>query len=99
MALDFSEMDCWFFSSMMWSGVEPEPRQYNVTYLNIMKNIVELLQSNQIFVLLDMHQDALSTRTGSYDGIPLWLYERFQPPAHRCMKEVFMLFEFSFDVH
>ncbi|CAF3548970.1 unnamed protein product [Rotaria sordida] len=40
---------------MMWSGVEPEPNKYNVTYLNIMKNIIELLESNHIFVLLDMH--------------------------------------------
>jgi len=50
----------------MWSGVEPEPQQYNVTYLNVMKNIIELLESNSIFVLLDMHQDVLSTRTGGY---------------------------------
>jgi endoglycosylceramidase len=69
---------------MMWAGVEPEPQQYNMTYLNIMKNIVELLQANQIFVLFDMHQDVLSSRTGSYDGIPAWLYDRFPPPAHPC---------------
>lgn len=79
-----------FVFSMMWSGVEPQPQQYNVTYLNIMKEIVELLQSYQIFVLLDMHQDALSTRTGSYDGIPLWLYERFPSSAHPCEEEPFL---------
>ncbi|CAF0900617.1 unnamed protein product [Rotaria sordida] len=67
---------------MMWSGVEPEPQKYNITYLNIMKQIVELLESNQIFVLFDMHQDLLSSRTGSYDGIPAWLYDRFPPPDH-----------------
>ncbi|CAF2270846.1 unnamed protein product [Rotaria magnacalcarata] len=67
---------------MMWAGVEPEPQKYNVTYLNIMKNIIELLESNQIYVLLDMHQDVLSSRTGSYDGIPAWLFDRFPPPAH-----------------
>ncbi|CAF1172342.1 unnamed protein product [Adineta steineri] len=67
---------------MMWAGVEPQPQKYNVTYLNIMKQIVELLESNEIFVLLDMHQDLLSSRTGSYDGIPGWLYDRFPAPNH-----------------
>ncbi|UJR21736.1 hypothetical protein I4U23_024811 [Adineta vaga] len=67
---------------MMWAGVEPQPQKYNVTYLNVMKQIVELLESNQIFVLFDMHQDLLSSRTGSYDGIPAWLYDRFPPPDH-----------------
>lgn len=54
----------------MWSGVEPEEGRYNYTYINIMKNIVEILQSNKIFVLLDMDQDVLSSRPGAYDGIP-----------------------------
>jgi endoglycosylceramidase len=71
---------------MMWSGVEPEPQAYNITYINIMKQIVELLESNNIFVLFDMHQDVLSSRTGTYDGIPTWLYDRFPPPAHACKR-------------
>jgi endoglycosylceramidase len=75
----------------MWSGVEPEPQKYNVTYLNVMKNIIELLESHSIFVLLDMHQDVLSDRTGGYDGIPAWLYDRFLPPVHPCKKLVFMV--------
>lgn len=68
----------------MWAGVEPEPQQYNMTYLNIVQQIVELLGSNGIFVLFDMHQDVLSSRTGSYDGIPGWLYDRFPKPDHPC---------------
>ncbi|CAF1539889.1 unnamed protein product [Rotaria sordida] len=67
---------------IMWAGVEPQRQQYNVTYLNIMKQIVELLESNNIYVVLDMHQDVLSSRFGTYDGIPLWLYDRFPPPNH-----------------
>lgn len=67
---------------MMWAGVEPQAKQYNVTYMNIMQDIIELLEKNGIFVLLDMHQDVLSSRTGSYDGIPAWLYDRFPPPTH-----------------
>ena len=69
---------------IMWAGVEPESGRYNYTYINIMKNIVEVLQANKIYVLLDMHQDVLSSRTGPYDGIPTWLYDRFPPPAHPC---------------
>lgn len=68
----------------MWAGVEPQPKQYNVTYLNVMKYIVEQLGKYQIFVLLDMHQDALTSRVQSYDGIPPWLYDRFPPPEHPC---------------
>ncbi|CAF1390470.1 unnamed protein product [Rotaria sordida] len=67
---------------IMWAGVEPQPQQYNVTYLNIMKQIVELLESNNIYVLFDLHQDVLSSRFGTYDGIPLWLYNRFPPSKH-----------------
>ncbi|UJR12067.1 hypothetical protein I4U23_016245 [Adineta vaga] len=67
---------------MMWSGIEPIERQYNYTYLNIMKQIIELLEKNQIYVLLDMHQDGLSSRTGLYDGIPGWLYDKFPAPSH-----------------
>jgi endoglycosylceramidase len=69
---------------MMWSGVEPEPQKYNMTYLTVMNSIIELLAAKEIFVLLDMHQDVLSSRTGSYDGIPAWLYDRFPPPAQPC---------------
>ncbi|CAF2160118.1 unnamed protein product [Rotaria magnacalcarata] len=67
---------------MMWSGVEPQPQKYNVTYLNTMQKIIALLESNNIFVFLDMHQDVLSNRTGTYDGIPGWLYDRLPPPEH-----------------
>jgi endoglycosylceramidase len=81
---------------MMWSGVEPQRQKYNLTYLNVMKNIVELLESNNIFVLLDMHQDVLSSRTGTYDGIPAWLYDRFPPSAHPCNKIFFYCLDFRF---
>ena len=71
---------------MMWSGVEPQPQKYNATYLDVMKNIIELLESNHIFVLLDMHQDILSSQTGGYDGLPLWLYNRFPSSSHSCKR-------------
>ena len=68
----------------MWAGAEPQPKQYNVTYFNLMKYIVEQLGKNQIFVLLEMHQEALTSRVQSYDGIPPRLYHRFPAPEHRC---------------
>jgi len=68
----------------MWNGVEPQRQEYNITYLNVMKQIVELLESNKIFVILDMHQDVLSSRIGPYDVIPLWLYDQFPSPNHLC---------------
>jgi endoglycosylceramidase len=68
----------------MWAGVEPEQQKYNTTYLHIVQQIVDLLGSYNINVLLDMHQDVLSSRSGSYDGIPAWLYDQFPPPAHAC---------------
>ncbi len=68
----------------MWAGVEPQPKQYNMTYINVMKQIVESLESNKIYVLFDMHQDVLSSRVGTYDGVPPWLYDQFPPPNHPC---------------
>ena len=43
----------------MWAGVEPEPGQFNKTYVNILKEIVEKYKSDQIYFIMDMHQDVL----------------------------------------
>ncbi|CAF0797035.1 unnamed protein product [Didymodactylos carnosus] len=67
---------------MMWAGTEPSPSKYDQNYLNIMKQIIELLQSYGIYVLLDMHQDVLSSRVNAYDGIPAWLFDRFPPSQY-----------------
>lgn len=64
---------------MMWSGVEIKPYVVNTTYLDVMEKIVKSLSDRGIYVILDMHQDAISTLTGSsYDGAPLWLVEQFK---------------------
>ncbi|CAF1234454.1 unnamed protein product, partial [Didymodactylos carnosus] len=62
---------------IMWAGTEPQEGVYNETYLSIMKTIVESAQNNGIYVILDMHQDVLSSQLAEYDGIPLWLYNKF----------------------
>eukprot|EP00698_Gefionella_okellyi_P018721 TRINITY_DN564_c0_g1_i1.p1 TRINITY_DN564_c0_g1~~TRINITY_DN564_c0_g1_i1.p1 ORF type:complete len:499 (-),score=61.65 TRINITY_DN564_c0_g1_i1:98-1594(-) len=58
---------------LMWTGCEPVELQYNATYYTIIRETVTLLAKHGIFTLLDMHQDALSTKYCLYDGIPLWL--------------------------
>jgi hypothetical protein len=54
---------------MMWPGVEPQRGQYNMTYINVMKQLIETLQRYDIFVLLDCHQDLLSPKFCG-EGVP-----------------------------
>ena len=67
----------------MWSGVEPNEGEYNATYVAILKQIVENLSDRGIYVMMDMHQDCLSSSfPPSYDGVPVWLIDSFPPPAN-----------------
>lgn len=66
----------------MWSGVEPENGVYNTTYIDILKTIIEKLADRDIYVILDMHQDVMSSLYNSYDGIPRWLVESFPDPTN-----------------
>ena len=45
---------------MSWEGAEPVKGQYNVTYLEEVKKIVDRCAKFNITVLLDAHQDVLS---------------------------------------
>ena len=45
----------------MWSGVYPEKGKVNQTYIDEMSHIIETLESYGIYVILDMHQDMMST--------------------------------------
>jgi hypothetical protein len=56
---------------VMWPGVEPERGQYNHTYLDKLGLIVNRLNEKGVYVILDMHQDALSERFCG-EGIPYW---------------------------
>ncbi len=64
--LSFGEQDVvnlaeWGFNAVrlgvMWPGVEPMKGEYNETYLNIMEKIVSFMSSQNIFALIEMHQD------------------------------------------
>ena len=64
----------------MWSGVVVAPNKVNDTYLHILETIVEMLGKRGMYVILDMHQDGLSTKYGMYDGVPRWLIDSFPDP-------------------
>ena len=57
---------------VMWPGVEPIKGEYNMTYLNLMKKIVKKLEKNNINVIVEFHQDALSSYFCG-EGIPDWV--------------------------
>ncbi|KAJ3349675.1 hypothetical protein HDU83_000364 [Entophlyctis luteolus] len=61
---------------VMWPGVEPERGQYNHTYLETMKSIVQMCSDAGIYVLLDFHQDIFSEKFCG-EGVPLFAA---QPP-------------------
>lgn len=70
----------------MWTGANPSQGQFNETYLDQIELIVNKLGSRGIHVLLDMHQDVLSSEFCLYDGAPQWVInkstegERFPHP-------------------
>ena len=67
----------WGFNTVrlgvMWSGLMPSKNIINQTYLNEMVQIVDRLAAYGIYVIIDLHQDMMSSKFGSYDGVPLWL--------------------------
>jgi endoglycosylceramidase len=73
----------WGFNALrlgaMWSGVYPQQGRVNVSYINVLQEIVEKSASYGIYSLLDMHQDVFSSKYAMYDGIPLWLVDLFPP--------------------
>ncbi|XP_074652974.1 endoglycoceramidase-like [Tubulanus polymorphus] len=66
----------------MWSGVEPQKNAYNETYLDVLDTIVRKLSARGIYAFLDMHQDVMSRRFGTYDGFPSWLVDSLPKPSH-----------------
>lgn len=66
----------------MWSGAQPEKEGFNETYLEILGDEIKLLADNDLYVFLDMHQDVLSKRFGTYDGAPAWLVDMLPKAKH-----------------
>jgi endoglycosylceramidase len=69
----------WGFNSIrlgvMWTGLRPDIKTVNTTYLNIILKIIDDLSQRGIYVIIDMHQDMMSTKFASYDGVPRWLVD------------------------
>jgi endoglycosylceramidase len=69
----------WGFNSVrlgvMWSGLRPDIKTVNITYLNIILKMIDDLSDRGIYVIIDLHQDWMSSKFGSYDGFPRWLVD------------------------
>jgi len=57
-----------------WEAYEPQPGQYDDSYLDYYKAAVEKAQSLGIYVLVDFHQDGFSRwlASGCGEGFPQW---------------------------
>lgn len=55
----------------MWPGLEAVRDEYNMTYLQSLKELVTMAQGYGIYSLLDMHQDVMSEKFCG-EGVPLW---------------------------
>lgn len=65
MGLDFLRLP------INWSAVEPQRGQYDDAYLDRVDAAVRCAESAQVYVMIDLHQDAYSKEIGE-DGAPLW---------------------------
>lgn len=55
---------------IIWDRLEPEPGVYNEEYLKEIDQRIALAEKNNLFVVLDMHQDLFSVKYS--DGAPEW---------------------------
>ncbi len=55
---------------IFWDGVEPGPGQYDMNYLEKVKEAVTLAEMYGLYVLMDMHQDLFARKYA--DGAPDW---------------------------
>lgn len=55
---------------IFWDAVEPQPGKYDDAYLEKIHKVVLEAEKNQLYVLVDMHQDLCSVLYG--DGAPEW---------------------------
>lgn len=66
----------------MWSGLFPQKDKLNQTYVNEMQDIIKSLESHGIYVIIDLHQDMMSSKFYAYDGVPIWLVEEMPDAKH-----------------
>jgi endoglycosylceramidase len=80
---DLENLQKWGFNSIRlhvaWEGVEPSKGNYNYTYIEKLKEIVQKCNNFGIYVLLDAHQD-LFNRQFCGEGFPDWAIQRTNFP-------------------
>ena len=90
----------WGFNSIrlgvMWPGVEPNINNYNNSYLDSLEYIVNICSKNDIYVILDYHQDVLSERFCG-EGVPSWVVFS-QNYTHQFPYPIDKNFSFSGDI-
>ena len=67
-----------------WSALEPEKNCFDERAFEFLKKFVSTAQENNIYVLLDVHQDLYCSKFGFGDGAPSWVtkdYPRKRPVA------------------
>ena len=64
----------------MWPGLYPDKGNLNESYARKMVEIVNTLEEFGIYVIIDLHQDMLSSLFESYDGAPLWILNQLPAP-------------------
>jgi endoglycosylceramidase len=55
---------------IIWDGLEPEPGKYNEAYLSQMDEMIQWASENDLYIVLDMHQDLYSVKFS--DGASEW---------------------------
>lgn len=79
-------LKAWGFNAVrlgvMWAGIIPEKDTINQTYLNVIIDIIKNLEQRGIYTIVDLHQDYMSTKFGSYDGVPRWLVDLMPDSPH-----------------
>ena len=63
----------------MWNAFQPSPNQFNMSYFYQIQKIVNNLGKNNIYTILDMHQDELGDAYCSKHGLPNWIINKSKP--------------------
>lgn len=71
---DFRNLKKWGMNvvrfGVIWDGLEPNPGIYGDAYIEKLRELIQLANTYDLMIVLDMHQDLFSERFG--DGAPAW---------------------------
>ena len=69
-----TQLKSWGFNTirlgLIWDGLEPVPGKYNEEYLVKIDEMIQWATQNNLYIVLDMHQDLFSVKYS--DGAPVW---------------------------